>query len=789
MKRKLLFLCTILCVNVLAALAQSSNETLSDDGFTVVDNSFNPNAARDSLKASHKKVPQGMYIWSIDKRFGDITPQVRDTTQHLFMNTIFTTGRYGEYNTTGNLGSPRIARIATDRDFSPRDEFLEPYSFFITKPHELHFTNTLSPLTELFYSSCGNKTNGEDHLRAIFATNVNKKIGIGFKFNYVYGRGYYQNQSTALFDYTMWGSYIGERYQAHLIFSFDHMKNTENGGINNDDYVTHPEKTSESFSDNEIPVNLTSNWNRMNAFHLTFSHRYNIGFTRKVEMTEMEKEAKRFAMKSAAENEKNKEKNEEKDNSEGTKRRNEHNNSNTQQKKFSGRPDDAIIIGDLPQNKKNGKVELDSAALALVDSVAAQKNKQSNDTSWLKDEYVPVTSFIHNMQFDTNHRTYIAYKTPSSNYYAQRYNVPLQDALGDSIDDHTRYYTLKNTLAVALMEGLNKYVPMGLKLFISHDMRHYQLPDTNYGYTSYNEQNVSVGGQIIKTQGTKIHYKATAEFGIVGKDAGNILIDGEGDLNMRLFKDTAQVKLKAFYHFTTPTFLQRHYHSKYASWDNEDFSKQMQTHLEASFHLAKTKTTLRACYDNIQNLVYLANTYNATLKATSTGIDDKTITGYAVNQRQTSANISLITLALEQNVRWGILNWENRITFQKSSQQDILPVPTLNVWTNLYINFRIARVLRVHLGGEAYYFTKYTAPEYVPLLGQYAVQENSEVRTEVGGYPLVNVYANFCLKKCRFFVMMSHVNAGSGSKNYFLTPHHPLNVSVLRFGISWNFIN
>jgi hypothetical protein len=53
----------------------------------------------------------------------------------------------------------------------------------------------------------------------------------------------------------------------------------------------------------------------------------------------------------------------------------------------------------------------------------------------------------------------------------------------------------------------------------------------------------------------------------------------------------------------------------------------------------------------------------------------------------------------------------------------------------------------------------------------------------------VNVYANFHLKRTRFFVMFSHVNAGSGKMEYFLTPHYPLNGRVLRLGLSWNFFN
>jgi hypothetical protein len=116
-------------------------------------------------------------------------------------------------------------------------------------------------------------------------------------------------------------------------------------------------------------------------------------------------------------------------------------------------------------------------------------------------------------------------------------------------------------------------------------------------------------------------------------------------------------------------------------------------------------------------------------------------------------------------------------------------VPALNIYTNLYLNFRIARVLRCDLGADLRYFTKYYAPDYCPSLGQFTVQENEESRVELGNYPIVNVYANLHLKHTRFFVMMSHVNAGTGKTNYFLTPHYPLNERILRFGVSWNFFN
>ena len=90
---------------------------------------------------------------------------------------------------------------------------------------------------------------------------------------------------------------------------------------------------------------------------------------------------------------------------------------------------------------------------------------------------------------------------------------------------------------------------------------------------------------------------------------------------------------------------------------------------------------------------------------------------------------------------------------------------------------------------EELFFTKYYAHDYCPALGQFTVQENRDNRIELGNYPIVNVYANMDIKHTRFFVMMSHVNAGKGKRNYFFTPHYPLNENIIRFGVSWNFFN
>ena len=141
-----------------------------------------------------------------------------------------------------------------------------------------------------------------------------------------------------------------------------------------------------------------------------------------------------------------------------------------------------------------------------------------------------------------------------------------------------------------------------------------------------------------------------------------------------------------------------------------------------------------------------------------------------------------------QDFRLGILNWENAITMQKSTDDDALPLPAFNIYSNLYINFNVRKVLDINFGFDVRYFTEYYAPDYSPALGSFTTQ-NGDNRVKTGNYPWVNVYADFFLKHARFFVMFSHVNKGMFNKNYFLTPHYPTNSAVLRFGVSWNFFN
>ena len=747
-----------------------------DDGFNQIDTDGNTiqrnnKSKKDSL-GSNKEIPEGIKVWTVDTRFGDRKAAVPDTISHMFMNSIFTTGLRGDYTTTGNLGAPRINRIVTDRPFGSQFIFTQPYDFIITPIEQFHFTNTLSPFTNITYNNAGNRTNGEDHLTTKFGVNAGKRLGVGFKFDYLYGRGYYQDQSTAHFNYTMYGSYLGDHYQAHLLMSTNHQKVSENGGITDDNYITHPESYSDKYSTNEIPTALSQNWNRNDNQHIFLTHRYNIGFSRKVPMTEEEIKAKKFAIASKKENEAQKRK--DKATQEGIL-------DDDKTVTLQGRPDDAKIMGAEPisQKKDNNRVALDKQA---ADSLLAAEKKTQVDTAWMKKEFVPVTSFIHTLKFDNYRRIYQAYKTPTD-FYANTYTVD-ELLTGDSIYDKTRHYSLKNTFALSLLEGFNKWAKAGLKAFITSELRHFTLPSAT-GIDTYNEHNLSFGAQLSKKQGKTFHYDAIAETWLTGEDAGQLKIDGSADLNFKLFGDTLTLTANGFFYRLNPTFYYRHYHSRHAWWDNTNMSKILHSRIQGILNYQKTRTTLRVAVDEIKNYTYFASSHTIT--------SGKRV-NHAITVNQNSGAIHLLTASLSQDFTFGPLNWESVITYQNSSNKTVLPVPTLNLYSNVYLRFKIAHVLRCDFGADVRYFTKYYAPDYVPSLGQYAVQTNTNTtgtdsRVEIGNYPVVNVYANFHLKHTRFFIMMSHLNAGTGKKNYFYTPHYPLNQSILRFGLSWNFFN
>lgn len=130
--KRLFLLIMCLAASVVGLRAQINNNT--DNGQFTDGSEFSANGYQrnrnfgrsDSIQSQHKDIPRGLKVWTVDNRFGDRRAAVPDTLSYMFMNSIFTTGLHGEYNTLGNVGSPRINRILDEREGSVRVRFSRP---------------------------------------------------------------------------------------------------------------------------------------------------------------------------------------------------------------------------------------------------------------------------------------------------------------------------------------------------------------------------------------------------------------------------------------------------------------------------------------------------------------------------------------------------------------------------------------------------------------------------------------------------------------------------------------
>lgn len=406
-----------------------------------------------------------------------------------------------------------------------------------------------------------------------------------------------------------------------------------------------------------------------------------------------------------------------------------------------------------------------------------------NDTTG-RSEFVPVTSFIHSVKVDINRRKYVSYDVQQNDEYFEH------NYLGTDSTDVTRHFSIKNTVGISLREGFNKWAKAGLTAFMSFEHRSFTMTDTVPGdprrriATAHKENVLSVGGQLIKQQGKTLHYNVTGEVAVIGEDAGQFSVEGNGDLNFRLFNDTVRLEAHAYIKNLNPTFYFRHFHSKHYWWDNDDLSKIMRTRVEGKLSIDRWRTQLSAGVENITNYTYLGNA-----SVGYAGGNETVNYKNDVAVRQHSGNIQVFSATLKQDFKLGILHLDNEITYQKTSNSDVLPLPELVLYHNLYLKFALAKkVLKVEMGADMRYFTQYYAPDYAPAIGQFYLQ-NPETRYKLGGYPMLNGYINLHLKRTRIFVQMYNLLQRQGEKSYFYAPHYPLNPRILKVGLSWNFFD
>ena len=401
------------------------------------------------------------------------------------------------------------------------------------------------------------------------------------------------------------------------------------------------------------------------------------------------------------------------------------------------------------------------------------EEKTENDTI-VKRTYIPVMSFIWTIDYSfAKHLFYNTAPGEATGFFENTF----LSATGTR--DETKFSSVTNTVGVSMLEGFHKYAKFGLAAYARYQFRTYtQTPDTldhtvpttlsplpDYYFNIANKKNQNllwVGGQLTKQRGTLLTYDVTAEFGIIGEAAGDINIDGNVGTKFRLLGDTVNISAYGRFVNAHAPYLMQSYRSNHFIWYN-DFGKERTFKAGGILRIPHTGTAINIGVENIQNHIYF-------------GADAMPV--------QHSGSVQVFSAKLEQRLKAGILHWDNRITYQTSSNEAVISIPKLAVYSNLYLKCNIA-TLKLQFGIDCDYYTKYYAPSYQPAT--MAFYNQREVKC--GNYPFMNLYANMKLQKARFYVLFSHINQGWFGKNYFSMPNYPLNPRRFQIGVAVDFPN
>lgn len=638
---------------------------------------------REKAAAVEKPIEFRIKSWNVDKQLGDPIALPMDTLTRNYQNVSVLDGTPFSRGHLGVLGSAGYNRnFADESGIIPSFLFVNSFNSFLKSPTNTRFYNTTIPFSNLSFLQSGNRENGEERFGGLFSVNAGKKLNFGADVDMIYSRGAYNNQAAKQTHYRVFGSYESERYSLHATAMSSNMTARENGGIQDDRYITAPEEVQEGnrvVEPKNIPTHLENNYNRLIYDHYFLTQRYNLGVDREVAV------------------------------------------------------------------KQEGKA----------------------DTT--RTEFIPVTCLIHTLKFEKAFKRYAMDTAPLTEGYYDNFHFNK-----NNFRDFTRFWSLSNTLGISLREGFNRFMKFGLTGYVEHRIENYGLMDattftkdstkTFTGVNNTLEHSLFVGGVLSRYEGDLFNFNVNGKVGILGEAVGETELRGEITSAFKLGRQQAYVQGFGQFLNMAPNFYHNRWVSNNYIWNN-DFGFEQRVRFGGEVGIPTLNLSLRATVENISNHIYMG----------SDGLP-----------RQDDGSLQLISATLVKNFAFRALHLDNTVTFQTSSKQAVMAVPQLMLYHNLYVTTRLARVLNLQIGVDVRYHTAYYAPGYNVATNQFFQQQE----VKVGNYPIMNAYVNAKLKTVRFFVMMTHLNEGLfGERNYFSSPHYPINPSAFKIGISWNFLD
>ncbi len=373
--------------------------------------------------------------------------------------------------------------------------------------------------------------------------------------------------------------------------------------------------------------------------------------------------------------------------------------------------------------------------------------------------FKPFAGILYSFEYQNHYKEFIDEEDSTNNYFPERY----YDL--DYTKDSIRFGMVKNIIQVKQYENPDRKTSFGKRAFIGQEFVRIAAPGA-WGGTDPNRikkhSNVYAGGGIFRRSGRFWQWNAEGRVFLLGRNTGQTELSGLLKKPLRLFGDSASsFNLNGKIVNIVPDYFQEQYFSNHIRWQQNLRMEQRMT-VKANLSFPARRFQLWGNYAVINNFIF-----NDT-----TGIPT-----------QHDGQLLVLSAFADKDFNFRNLHLRTRLLWQKSSNENILHLPDFSTFISSYYKFVVSKVLHTQIGVDLRYFSGYFADKYDPSTGLFYLQDYKKV----GDYPYIDAYVNLRLKRTRVFFKMINLGTGFFNKEYFTTPHYPMNRMTFRMGFSWAF--
>lgn len=433
---------------------------------------------------------------------------------------------------------------------------------------------------------------------------------------------------------------------------------------------------------------------------------------------------------------------------------------------------------DLTVRLNNARTEQSNSSVLLVQKYQLL-GKTSTDTLKLADEpmTLPGMRLGHILQYKRTKRLFSDVIPAGSDFYPNYY-IDLINT-----KDSVYYRSFKNDLFVELPELRIRSFSFSADAGISQELAvagNSIVNDTNFVYRSFqlvNNQeidtivqtfrkdtyfNYSLFGQATTSLTERITLNASLRYHFAGFRMNDFEFIAEGKFEIPLFGREVILEPELRQLFITPSYFLHHFSSNHFIWNNT-FKQVKESSLGGKLIIPDLHLETGLKILLLNDFVYF---------------------NYQAVPDQHEDGIEILSVYAEKDFKFWRFNLRSRVAFQKSSNDQIIHFPELITYNSFtYTQILVKDALTAQIGFDLYYNTPYYVPAYQPATSQFYLQNEKKF----GGYPYLDGFINFALKRARIFVKAEHFNTGFFDRNYFTVHGYPRNGLVTRFGLIWNF--